>query len=93
MGDDKYLQIRGVPIVSASELTQLKEALGDELSDSSTIRAWLAGEPVLPHSAGVSLEMQARMISDESAAERTLLIEIVNRLADLFPDEVLPLDL
>jgi len=87
------LWIRGVPIASATELAVLRGALGADLEASATVRAWLAGEDVAPHSVGVALETQARMLFDEPPEVRGLLLELLGRIVEAFPEEVAPLDL
>lgn len=79
-------------IISAAELSSLQSAIGDELLASATLRAWLAGEELPPHSVAVALETQLRMLFGEPAEACQLLVDILDRLAEAFPAEVQPLD-
>lgn len=86
------LWVRDVPVLDAAELATLRDALGDELEASATLRAWLGGAPVQPHSVAVAVETQLRMLFGESPDAATLLGTVIERLAEAFPDEVQPLD-
>lgn len=86
------LGVRGRTIVTADELASLRSAVGDDLLASATLRAWLAGEELPPHSVAVALETQLRMLFGEPADACVLLAELLDRLAEEFPDEVGPLD-
>lgn len=79
--------------MTAGELADLQAAVGvEELLASSTLRRWLAGEELLPHSVAVALETQLRMLFGTPPAACALLVEVIDRLADAFPEEVQPLD-
>lgn len=79
--------------MTAGELADLQAAVGvEELLASSTLRRWLAGEELLPHSVAVALETQLRMLFGTPPAACVLLVEVIDRLADAFPEEVQPLD-
>lgn len=79
--------------MTAAELADLRAAIGEEeLLASSTLRRWLAGEDLLPHSVAVALETQLRMLFGAPPAACALLTEVIDRLAEAFPEEVQPLD-
>lgn len=84
--------VRGVEVVTALELRKLRDALGRELEASATLRSWLAGDEVPPHSVAVAVETQLRMLFDENPEVGSLLRRIIERLALAFPAEVQPLD-
>lgn len=86
------LAVRGVEVISAAELALLADRLGDDLRASSTLRAWLDGGEVAPHSAGVALETQLRMLFGEEPDVAAVLEAAIDRLAEAFPAEVQPLD-
>lgn len=90
--DARPLTVRGVTVASAEELELLRSRLGDELVVSATLRAWVAGEEVLPHSAAVAVEAQLRMLFGTEPEAATVLEAIIERLASAFPSEVQPLD-
>lgn len=86
------LEVRGQTIISAAELASLQSAIGDDLLSSATLRAWLAGEDLPPHSVAVALETQLRMLFGEPAETCDLLVDLLDRLAEAFPADVQPLD-
>lgn len=86
------LAVRGQIIIDAAELSSLQAAVGDDLLASATIRAWLAGEELPPHSVAVALETQLRMMFEEPAEACALLSTLLDRLAEAFPAEVQPLE-
>lgn len=86
------LTLRGEQIASPEELALLLDTLGDELQASATLREWMAGSDPTPHSAGVALEGAACLMADEGTVEREVLLRMLDVLAELFPDEVLPLN-
>jgi hypothetical protein len=87
------LRVRGEVMMSGAELADLRAVLGqEELAASSTLRRWMGGEELLPHSVAVALETQLRMLFGTPPAACALLAAIINRLAEAFPEEVQPLD-
>lgn len=87
------LRVRGEVMMTASELAELESAVGaEELLASSTLRRWLSGEDLLPHSVAVALETQLRMLFGAPPEACALLGEVIDRLAEAFPEEVQPLD-
>lgn len=87
------LCVRGQVMLAAGELAELRAALGEEeLSASSTLRRWIAGEDLRPHSVAVAVETQLRMLFGTPPEACALLEEVIDRLAVAFPEEVQPLD-
>lgn len=87
------LRVRGLVMISEEEVAALQAQIGDELLVSSTLRAWFEGDETLtPHSVGVALEAQLRMLFGEPAPVCELLVRILDRLAEAFPADVQPLD-
>lgn len=86
------LQVRGVEVVRPVELGRLVHALGPELEASATLRRWLDGDAIPPHSVAVAVETQLRMLFGEPANMCALLAEVIERLAEAFPEEVQALD-
>lgn len=86
------LRVRDVPVLDAAELRTLRDELGDELEASATLRAWVDGAPVQPHSVAVAVETQLRMLFGDHPEAAAVLAAVIERLAEAFPDEVQPLD-
>ncbi|UTI63953.1 hypothetical protein NBH00_21745 [Paraconexibacter antarcticus] len=90
--EDGVLPVRGRAVLTASELTLLRELIGEELLASATIRSWLAGDTGLtPHSVGVAVEAQLRMLFGTPTEACAVLEHVIARLAAAFPADVQPL--
>lgn len=89
---DGGLHIRGELVATVPEIETLRSELGEELTASATLAQWLDGQEIPPHSVGVALETQLRMLFDDAPGARAVLVELLDRLAEAFPEEVQPLD-
>lgn len=86
------LPVRGLAVLTASELALLHDRIGDELLASATIRSWLAGDTRLtPHSVAVAAEAQLRMLFGTPPEACDVLERVIARLAAAFPADVQPL--
>lgn len=89
---DGVFPVRGHVVVTASELALLHDQIGAELFESATICSWLTGDTRLtPHSLGVAVEAQLRMLFGAQAEAGAVLERIIERLAAAFPADVQPL--
>lgn len=86
------LRIRGLVVISDEEVAALHRDIGEELLVSSTLRRWFSGEDLTPHSVGVALEAQLRMLFGHPPEACELLMRVIDRLAEAFPADVQPLD-
>lgn len=89
--EHRGLAIRDVQILSAEDLQELRAVLGADLDVSSTLRQWQAGEPMTPHSVSVALEAVLRMLAPDEGAAAPILEAAIDRIAEAFPEETLPL--
>lgn len=85
------LAIRDAQILAAEDLRALRAVLGPDLDVSSTLRRWQAGEAVTPHSVSVALEAVLRMLGPGEEGAAPILEVAIDRIAEAFPDETLPL--
>ena len=86
------LLLRGVEVVSPTELTTLREGIDPEdLETSATLRLWFSGQAVTPHSAQVALEAVLHFLPPGSEEVQELLVELIDRIAECFPEDAQPL--
>lgn len=85
------LTIRDAPILAPEELAALRALLGADLDVSSTLRRWQDGESVTPHSVSVALEAVLRMLGPDEGDAAPILELAIDRIAEAFPEETLPL--
>lgn len=89
--EPRSLLIRDVPVLPVGDLQRLRAVLGADLDVSSTLRRWQAGELVTPHSVSVALEAVLRMLAPDEGAAAPILEAAIDRIAEAFPEETLPL--
>jgi hypothetical protein len=86
------LLLRGVQVVSPAELATLREGVdAEDLETSATLRLWFSGETVTPHSAQVALEAVLHFLPPGSEEVQELLVEVIDRIAECFPEDAQPL--
>jgi hypothetical protein len=81
------LEVRGQPIFSYGEFTELMRGLSEDGPSIEALAAWLNGEDVPPEDIHEALDIGCRVRARSDRA-RELIEMACNRLEELFPDEI-----